>query len=68
MKIALDSNVLAYSEDVGDTVKRDIVIDLIYALLQDMAVIPVQVPDVLFNVLVRKAGRSRSDAKSTVPG
>ena len=68
MKIALDTNVLAYAEGVNDIEKRDIVLDLIRNLPQEAAVIPVQVLGELFNVLVRKAGRSRTDAREALLG
>jgi predicted nucleic acid-binding protein len=68
VKIALDTNVLAYAEGVNDVVKRDIVFDLVRALPPHTVVIPVQVLGELFNVLVRKAGRSRTDASSALLG
>lgn len=66
MRIALDTSVLAYAEGVNDAARRDIVIGLIGALPPDTVVIPVQVLGELFNVLVRKAGRSRSEASSAL--
>ena len=68
MKVALDTNVLAYAEGVDDIEKRDIVLDLVRKLPQEAAVIPVQVLGELFNVLVRKAGRSRADAREAMLG
>jgi predicted nucleic acid-binding protein len=68
VKIALDTNVLAYAEGVNDIEKRDIVLDLVRNLPQEAAVIPVQVLGELFNVLVRKAGRSRTDAREAMLG
>jgi len=68
VKVALDTNVLAYAEGVDDIEKRDIVLDLVRKLPQEAAVIPVQVLGELFNVLVRKAGRSRADAREAMLG
>jgi predicted nucleic acid-binding protein len=68
LRIALDSNVLAYAEGVNDGIKRDIVADLLEAIPPDAIVIPVQVLGELFNVLVRKAGRTRIDAAQTLTG
>lgn len=68
MKVALDTNVLAYAEGVNGIEKRDIVLELVRNLPQEAAVIPVQVLGELFNVLVRKAGRSRADAREAILG
>lgn len=66
MRVALDTNVLAYAEGVNGIEKRDIVLELVRNLPQEAAVIPVQVLGELFNVLVRKAGRSRADAREAI--
>jgi predicted nucleic acid-binding protein len=66
LKIALDTNVLAHAEGVNGAAKRDIAIDLVRRLPQDATVLPVQVLGELFNVLVRKAGRSRVDARGAM--
>lgn len=68
MKVALDTNVLAYAEGVNDAKKRDIALDLVRRLPREAAVIPVQVLGELFNVLVRKAGRSRAAARDALLG
>jgi predicted nucleic acid-binding protein len=68
VKVALDTNVLAYAEGVNDAKKRDIALDLVRRLPQNAAVIPVQVLGELFNVLVRKAGRSRAAARDALLG
>jgi predicted nucleic acid-binding protein len=66
LKVALDTNVLAYAEGVNDAAKRDAAIDLVRRLPQDATVLPVQVLGELFNVLVRKAGRSPVDARDAI--
>ncbi len=68
MKVALDTNVLVYAEGVNDAAKRDIVLDLVRGFPTGTAVIPVQVLGELFNVLVRKAGLSRADARDALLG
>ncbi|MCO5121137.1 MAG: PIN domain-containing protein [Burkholderiaceae bacterium] len=68
MKVALDTNVLAYAEGVNDIGKRDIALSLVRRLPPDAAVVPVQVLGELFNVLVRKAGRSRAEARNALLG
>jgi predicted nucleic acid-binding protein len=62
VKVALDTNVLAYAEGVNAGTRREAALDLIRKLPQEVVVLPVQVLGELFNVLVRKGGRSRSDA------
>lgn len=66
MKVALDTNVLVYAEGVNDDGKRGIALELVRGLPQEAAIIPVQVLGELFNVLVRKAGRSRTDARDAL--
>ena len=66
MKVALDTNVLAYAEGINGVEKRDIALALVRHLPQQTAVIPVQVLGELFNILVRKAGRSRSEARDAL--
>ncbi|WP_454745869.1 PIN domain-containing protein [Ciceribacter selenitireducens] len=68
MKVAFDTNVLAYAEGVNNSEKRDIALDLLQRISQTSVVIPVQALGELFNVLVRKAGKSRSDARDAVLG
>ena len=46
--------------------RRDAALDLVRRLPQERAVLPVQVLGELFNVLTRKAGRSRSDARDSI--
>jgi predicted nucleic acid-binding protein len=66
VKVALDTNVLAYAEGVDGAERRTVALDLVRRLPQEAAVIPVQVLGELFNVLVRKAGRSRNDAREAL--
>ena len=68
MKVALDTNVLAHAEGVNDGGKREIAMDLVRNLSEADAVVPIQVLGELFNVLVRKAGRSRADARAALLG
>lgn len=66
MRVALDTNVLAYAEGVNGLDQRDLALDLVHRLPQETTVIPVQVLGELFNVLVRKAGKSQSDARDAL--
>jgi predicted nucleic acid-binding protein len=66
VRIAFDTNVLAYAEGINGAERRDAALNLIRRLPQDAAVVPVQVLGELFNVLVRKGGKSRSAARETL--
>lgn len=66
MRVALDTNVLAYAEGVNGAEQRSSALDLVQRLPQEATVIPVQVLGELFNVLVRKAGKSRAKAREAL--
>lgn len=66
MKVALDTNVLAYAEGINGTERRDAALALIRKLPQEAGVVPIQVLGELFNVLVRKAGKSRREARDAL--
>jgi predicted nucleic acid-binding protein len=58
--------VLAYAEGINGSERRDAAVDLIRRLPQETIALPAQVLGELFNVLVRKGGRSRSDARDAL--
>jgi predicted nucleic acid-binding protein len=66
MRLALDTNVLAYAEGVNGSARRKIALDLIAKLPEDSTFLPVQVLGELFHVLVRKAGRSPERARAAI--
>ena len=66
MKIALDTNVLAYAEGTNGTAMQDKALELIQRLPQGDIVLPVQTLGELFNVLVRKAKRRPARARAAV--
>ncbi len=66
MRVALDTNVLAYAEGVNGAERRDAALSLIRRLPEEAAVVPAQVLGELFNVLVRKGGKSRGDARDAL--
>lgn len=66
MRVALDTNVLAYAEGVNDSARKRSAIELIGHLPQAAILLPVQTLGELFNVLVRKARRSRVAARAAV--
>ncbi|HKD10329.1 MAG TPA: PIN domain-containing protein [Bryobacteraceae bacterium] len=66
MKIALDTNVLAYAEGTNGAAMRDKAVALIQRLPPEDVILPVQALGELFNVLVRKAKRRPGAAKEAV--
>jgi predicted nucleic acid-binding protein len=66
VKVALDTNVLAYAEGVNGADRRSVALDVVRRLPPDAAIIPVQVLGELFNVLVRKAGKARGEARDAL--
>lgn len=66
MKAALDTNVLAYAEGINGADRQRKAIAMLRRLPAEDVVIPVQVLGELFNVLVRKGGRSRLAARDAV--
>ena len=66
MKVALDTNILAYAEGVNSVEKRETVFELLRHVPQETAIVPVQVLGELYNVLVRKAGRSPQTARDAL--
>jgi predicted nucleic acid-binding protein len=66
MKLAIDTNILAYAEGVNGLERRDKALDLLRALRQENMFIPVQVLGELFNVLVRKAAWTSENARNAI--
>jgi len=68
VRAALDTNILAYAEGVGDLERCTIARELIAALPVERVVLPAQVMGELYRVLVGKAGQSASVARMAVLG
>ena len=66
MKVALDTNVLAYAAGVNDVERRDRANRIMAAMDAVDIVLPSQVAGELFNVLTRKDRRSRAEAAEVV--
>jgi len=66
MRVALDTNILVYAEGLNGLVKKQVTLELIQKLPQDLIVLPAQTLGELFNVLVRNAGQSPEEARSSV--
>lgn len=68
MKIALDTNVLAYAEGVNGKAMKGAALELLDKMPQNLVVLPVQVLGELFQLLIRKAGRSPAEARQAILG
>ena len=66
MKVALDTNVLAYAEGTNGAPMREKALELIQRLQPEGIVLPVQTLGELFTVLVRKAKRQPVRARAAV--
>jgi predicted nucleic acid-binding protein len=64
--VALDTNILAYAEDTNGATMKRAALDVVAKLPPEATLIPVQALAELFSVLVRKAGRSRENARDAV--
>ena len=68
MRVAIDTNVLAYAEGVGDAKRCGVAVGLIERLPESAVLLPAQVLGELMLVLTRKAGRTRELARDAVLG
>ena len=66
MRVALDTNVLAYAEGVNGARRKTQTLDLLQRLPEDSMAVPVQALGELFAVLVRKASRAPPVARAAV--
>ena len=62
MRVALDTNILAYAEGVKRAAMKRVALGLVQKLPEGATLLPVQVLGELINLLVRKAGRTRAKA------
>lgn len=66
MRVALDTNLLVYAEGVNGAAMQRASHELLQKLPRPDTVLPAQVLAELFNVLVRRAGRSAKTARAAV--
>jgi predicted nucleic acid-binding protein len=66
LRLALDTNILAYAEGVNGANMKRAALELIERLPQDDVLLPVQALGELFNVLVRKAGRPPAKVRRAI--
>ena len=66
MRVALDTNVLAYVEGVNGEERQRLAIPLVQALAKGATLVPVQALGELYNILVRKSGWSGEQARAAI--
>ena len=66
MRVALDTNVLAYAEGVDGAARKSAALAMLERLPADGVLVPAQVIGELFHVLVRKARRSPAQARAAI--
>jgi predicted nucleic acid-binding protein len=68
MRVAIDTNVLAYAEGIGDAERVGVAIGLVERLPEAAVLLPAQAIGELMLVLIRQGGRSREEARAAVLG
>lgn len=68
MRIALDTNVLAYAEGVNGQERKDAALAILRGLGEHEVLVPAQALGELFVVLTRKAKREAAETRSAVLG
>lgn len=68
MRLALDTNVLAYAEGVNGLPRKKETLQILVKLSKEEIFIPVQALGELFHVLTRKAGRKPERARDALLG
>ena len=66
MRVALDTNVLAYAEGVNGVERKRTALELVQRLPEGAVLLPVQALGELFHLLVRKAGRPPAKARRAI--
>jgi predicted nucleic acid-binding protein len=66
VRVALDTNVLAYAEGANGAERKTAALELIQRLPAGGALLPVQTLGELFHVLVRKANRTPTQARAAI--
>lgn len=66
MRLALDTNILAYAEGVNGEQMKQAALQLIEKLPLSATLLPIQALGELFSLLVRKAGRRPQKARASI--
>ena len=68
MRIALDTNILAYAEGVNGQHRKDVALTILHGFARQEDMVPAQASGELFVVLTRKAKPEATEARSAVLG
>jgi predicted nucleic acid-binding protein len=68
VRVALDTNILAYAEGVNGAARKANALELIQRLPAGAALLPVQMLGELFQLLVRKMSRPPAQARAAILG
>lgn len=68
MRVALDTNILAYAEGVNGAARKATALELLQRLPAGSALLPVQTLGELFQLLVRKVNRTPAQARAAILG
>jgi predicted nucleic acid-binding protein len=68
VRVALDTNVLAYAEGINGRPRKADALDLLQRLPSDAALLPVQILGELFQLLLRKLNRTPTQARAAILG
>lgn len=66
MRVALDTNVLAYAEGVGDEIRCTAAITLVEQLPAELILLPAQTMGELYRVLTGKAKRNPAEVREAI--
>ena len=66
MRVALDTNILAYAEGVNGSAMKRVALEFVRKLPEGAVLLPVQVLGELFSLLVRKAGRPPASVRRAI--
>lgn len=66
MRVAIDTNILAYAEGIGDATRRDVTLTLLERLPAEDVTLPAQVMGELFRVLTGKGNCTPEEARTRV--
>jgi predicted nucleic acid-binding protein len=68
VRVALDTNILAYAEGVNGAARKATAVELLQRLPAGSALLPVQTLGELFQLLVRKVNRTPAQARAAILG
>lgn len=68
LRVALDTNILAYAEGIGDEARCGMAVRLIEQLPTEQVLLPVQTLGELYRVLTCKAGRDAGETRAAILG